>query len=55
MGWIGLILAAAVITVGIAQVFADRSLPLTLLFLACAVVTGLWSALVGIWVAYRAW
>ncbi len=55
LGWVGLILGVAVIPVGITQTFAERSIPLTLVFMVFALLTALWSSVVGIWGARKAW
>lgn len=55
LGWIGLILATIVVTVGIIQTFNARSTTLTLVFAVLMLLTALWDLVAGIWVARRAW
>jgi hypothetical protein len=54
LGWVGLILGIAGMTLGIFQTFTGRETTLNL-FMVLNISTMLWSLVVGIWVARRAW
>jgi len=55
LGWAALIMSIPVTTLGAIQVFAPRSITLTLIFSMLMMLTILWNLITGIWVTRRAW
>lgn len=55
LGWAGLIVSIPMIALGGIQIFATRSITLTLVFSALMLLTALWDLTTGIWVARKAW
>lgn len=55
LGWAALIMSIPVIALGTIQVFAPRSITLTLIFSMLMMLTILWNLITGIWVARKTW
>jgi len=55
LGWVALIVSIPVIALGTVQVFAPRSITLTLIFSMLMMLTILWNLITGIWVARKTW
>jgi hypothetical protein len=54
LGWVGVILGAGGVSLGISQIFTGREVSLTI-FTVLLLLTMLWSLAIGAWVARRAW